>query len=354
MIFSESEKNKLLDEFPNIKLSYENLLHKKVYHNTNDLYLAIPQGKKCFLWFREINEQPCCLILEFGKNNNFYDMKIKIVSCCFNYQLSYGTIVYGTYFYYNNTSLFTLEDIFYYKGDLVSNKIWKDKFDLFSILLENDIKQVKYNDKFIIIGLPVMTTCKNDMIKQLEVISYKIKHIQMRNTSKKNVSDFIPYHIFLDNKENNLLRNNVVVSTHIQENLANTPEHKIIKNREIVFKIKPDIQNDIYHLYCLDNSNNLMYYDVASIPNFTTSVMMNKLFRNIKENSNLDYLEESDNEDEFENDKQDRFVYLDKEYNMICRYNFRFKKWHPISIADNNKNISSYNEVLNLTKITKR
>ena len=39
---------------------------------------------------------------------------------------------------------------------------------------------------------------------------------------------------------------------------------------------------------------------------------MNKIFRNIKENDKLDALEESDDEDEFENDKSDKFVYLDK------------------------------------------
>ena len=37
---------------------------------------------------------------------------------------------------------------------------------------------------------------------------------------------------------------------------------------------------------------------------------MNSLFRNIKENGNLDLLEESDDEEEFENIALDKFVYL--------------------------------------------
>ena len=40
---------------------------------------------------------------------------------------------------------------------------------------------------------------------------------------------------------------------------------------------------------------------------------MNSLFRNIKENRNLDLLEESDDEEEFENTSLDKFVDLDKE-----------------------------------------
>ena len=38
---------------------------------------------------------------------------------------------------------------------------------------------------------------------------------------------------------------------------------------------------------------------------------MNELFRNIKENSNLDLLEESDDEEEFENVNPDKYVYLE-------------------------------------------
>jgi hypothetical protein len=62
---------------------------------------------------------------------------------------------------------------------------------------------------------------------------------------------------------------------------------------------------------------------------------MNKLFRNIKENANLDALEESDDEAEFENDKEDKFVFLDKSYKMVCQFNNKFKKWVPISLANN-------------------
>jgi hypothetical protein len=67
---------------------------------------------------------------------------------------------------------------------------------------------------------------------------------------------------------------------------------------------------------------------------------MNKLFRIIKENNNLDALEESDDEEEFENEKEDRFVYLNKEYKMECVYNYKFKKWKPVKLADNNSNIT--------------
>ena len=103
--------------------------------------------------------------------------------------------------------------------------------------------------------------------------------------------------------------------------------------------VKADIQNDIYHLYNPDenanaNANANANIDnelIASIPDYKTSVMMNSLFRNIKENNSLDALEESDDEDEFENVNLDKFVDLSKKIKMKCIYNYKFKKWTPIA-----------------------
>ena len=75
------------------------------------------------------------------------------------------------------------------------------------------------------------------------------------------------------------------------------------------------------------------FYNIACIPDYKTSIMMNSLFRIIKENKNLDALEESDDEDEFENINEDKYVFLDKKYNMRCEYSHRFKKWIPREIT---------------------
>jgi hypothetical protein len=61
---------------------------------------------------------------------------------------------------------------------------------------------------------------------------------------------------------------------------------------------------------------------------------MNKLFRNIKENDNLDLLEESDDEEEFQNENIDRFVDMKKSFLFVCRYNYKFKKWFPVKLFD--------------------
>jgi hypothetical protein len=116
-------------------------------------------------------------------------------------------------------------------------------------------------------------------------------------------------------------------------------------NKEVVFLVKADIQNDIYYLYSLAPDLTEEQHSTAHIQDFNASVMMNKLFRNIKENQNLDALEESDDEEEFENERADKFVYLDRSLKMVCQFNHKFKKWAPIKIADKNSRVIASSEV---------
>jgi len=60
---------------------------------------------------------------------------------------------------------------------------------------------------------------------------------------------------------------------------------------------------------------------------------MNRLFRNIAENRSLDALEESEDESGFENTEPDKYVSLNKEYLMVCRFHKRFCRWVPLEIA---------------------
>lgn len=341
-MLNDQEKEVILSELPNIKLSYENIIHKNVY---SDFVLAIPEGKKCFAWFTSNENGNICYILELKENKQVCD--IKIVNCCFDNRLSYGTIFYGTIFNYLNNSFFSIEDIFFYKGTNVSNYNWIKKLELFERIMTNDIKQISYNKSFIIFGLPLIKINLYDLLNEINNIKYKIKGIQFRNYNDKNISWYLELTNIIKSSQDLKQKKYTtppkqVTNTNLKSDCKNANK----KERLAVFQVKPEIQNDIYYLYCYDNvSKSLVHYNIACIPDFKTSVMMNKLFRNIKENSNLDLLEESDNEDEFENEKEDRFVYLDREYNMLCSYNYKFKKWVPLKLADENMKIISLEKV---------
>ena len=115
--------------------------------------------------------------------------------------------------------------------------------------------------------------------------------------------------------------------------------------KRAIFKIIPDIDPDIYHLFVYKNGIE-EYYDMAFVPDYKTSVFMNKIFRNIKENENLDAIEESDDEEEFENNREDKYVYLDRHFKLVCEYNSKFKRWVPISLAGENDKITTYNMII--------
>jgi len=114
-MLSEQDKQLLLTEFPeNIKLSYENIIHKKVYNA--DINLAIPCGIKSFLWFTVFKNKNICLLMI----THNHDIQIK--HACFSSDLSYGTILYGTLFFYKSNQFFSIEDIFYLKGKNIENE----------------------------------------------------------------------------------------------------------------------------------------------------------------------------------------------------------------------------------------
>jgi len=344
---SFADKQDLMSSFPNIKLCYDNIIHNKVENCSKnvdyDLCSAIPCGKKCFTWFTQLHNKNVCLVLELIDKKSIND--IKVYNCVFNNELvygKYGTIFYGTLFHYSQTPFFTIEDVFYCKGDDVSGNNWSRKFNILSNVFSNDIKQISYNKNFIVFGLPLMARDTDELKTLIEDVQYKIYNIQFRCFDKTNNLDSVllsginnviktsgaaPIH---ETKQEPLMQTQTPRSTQMlspKTQIANVPSKTLPK--DIVFKVKADIQNDIYHLYYIEN-NVEVFYNVAYIPDYKTSVMMNKLFRNIKENDNLDLLEESDDEEEFQNESIDRFVDINKSYLMICKFNHKFKKWYPV------------------------
>ena len=316
-----------LSEFPDIKLSYENITHKKVYNS--DMVMANPEGPKCFAWFTHYQDAPVCLIIDDKKQS------IKQVLCCFKTDLAYGTIVSGTIIAKNQ--FFAIQDIFHYKGSDVSRKNWTDKMGLFHSLFSNDLQQVAYNRNFVVFGLPPFANTYEEVIAQVKAIrGYRFPPLEKvepnvkRQDAKQVEGTSWQGPKMITNKgiaSSNPFQKRPLAPPFLKVDKVDKVD-RVSKMRESVFVVKPDIQNDIYHLYEGDK-----YHSVALIPDYKTSVMMNKLFRNIKENTNLDTLEESDDEDEFENERDDRFVFLDKSYKMVCAYNHKFKKWAPVRLV---------------------
>jgi len=335
-MISEEDTEIILTEFPNVKLSYENIIHKKVYPLKNDYLLIIPDGKKCFVWFTLYKDKPVCLLFELDNKNTKKIKTIKKIHCCFTNSLTYGTILYGTLFYHLNNKFFSIEDIFLYKGQDFSDHNYSNKLLKICLMLKNDIKQISYNSHFVVFGLPIISQTYEDLDKKIADIKYKINSIYYIDPNKKKSFLVLPFNEYNKKYQEQKIELECVPDINIKKSnkFSESPKTTVIQNKRDtqkiitkVFLCKPDIQNDIYHLYSLNNE----YVGLACIPDYKTSKMMNTLFRIIKENNDLDKLEESDDEDEFENPNIDKFVFLNKSYKMECEFNKKFKKWVPLN-----------------------
>ena len=191
------DKQTILSIFPNIKLSYENLSHKKVYYP--DMIFVIPEGKKCFAWFTYVNDKPSCLIIELGEDKNIVD--VKSINACFTNEISYGTIFYGTLLYHLNNKFFSIEDIFICKGEIIERENWNYKMKKISNLLKNDLKQVAYNNSFLVFGLPIICKTYDELENKIKNVKYKIDSIQFRLYNRTNNYLCISYDNYINQKQ---------------------------------------------------------------------------------------------------------------------------------------------------------
>lgn len=269
---------------------YNIVINKKI----NDAILfGIPNGIKCiyYIW----NDEH--IVIESNQSIIRYKNLIKKENIN-------GTALYGTYFVHKNEKeIFCIEDIFYWKNENTKNKSWFEKYELISIILNN--KLIKGN---LHLCVPIMAKSNNSFLKLQQGLQYSLKEVQYRNLLKVNEMKIMDICIYND---------------------PSTREIKKDESTEVIqykkFIVKPDINCDIYHLYSLKNT----YVGIAGIPDYKTSVYMNSIFRNIKENINLDYLFESDDEEEFQDNNPYKYVKINKVEIIKFYYNKKFNQWIP-------------------------
>ena len=327
MSLQEQDIKLVLQDFPKFELSYETMIHKKV-HNA-DILLAIPEGKKFLAWFTSYKADNVCFILELNESNNITNVSIVVTS--FTDKLALGTIFYGTMFKFNNINCFSIEELYYYKGKSYLSALYSTKLEILRDILKNEMSQSAFIPKFTVFGLPLMSNDFNLLLKEIQMLPYKISQIKFRFFDKHNSRKIVYIKYYKPGS---------------QTGTVNGVKKDMLTITKAVFKITADIEPDIYNLFIYKNGTE-EYYDTAIIPDYKTSVMMNKLFRNIKENDKLDAIEESDDDEDFEDVREDKYVYLDRSFKMNCEYNHKWKRWCPISLASDNDKIISLTQLSN-------
>ncbi len=334
-----------------------------------------------------MNKDDRPVIRKFHQENGWYPGRVRIFDACFDRTLVYGTVFGGVMFRMNSpcsnstngntntcmsSQFFSIHNIYWYKGNPVPSLNSSDHINLCEELFyQNNIRQIAYtNDKSVIFGLPILCNTVRDAEQIIRDLPYEVFALQYRYRSHNRVSQSIiqdriivtsapskgPVTIpisapaYVPTSTPTTARADAVSAVHAvsaAKQLFVQPSDDMLTNIQATFIVRPNIQNDIYELFVLSDNyrgRDVVFHNFAHIPGYKTSIMMNRLFRNIIENERLDTMEESEDETEFENTEPDKYVTLTKEYKMICRFNKRFCKWVPVELAMNG-DIITYGQV---------
>ena len=295
-----TNSNNILNYFPNIELCY-NLTYNKV--SNYRLILAIPQGNKCFIWFTKIYHKYVALLIYITdiKNGRYNFLNIYELNNKFNNELC-GTILYGCSFKFNDELYFSFEDIFYYKKTNVSLSTFFNKLTIINDILNDYIYKSTDTKNSIVIGIPLINTNYNNInIMIQQHISYQIHELKYITETQDEY--YVKY------KKNQ------------------RQQHYEKKQQTNIFKVIPGTKTDIYELHFYDKQlNEYKYHSIAFIPNYKSSIMMNKIFHGLKNYENLDYLEDSDDEFDSQSENNPKM--------MECIFDCKFKKWIPMNVIE--------------------
>ena len=354
----------VLSRFPHFELSYETISHRKVSEPYN-VALAIPLGKKYYIWFIFGGRKNVCYLMEITRDKRIGN--ITEIYTNFADTLSFGTVLYGTLSCDDKSptdnhrtpplvpssgvltiadisgtdtasqnKVFIIEDIFYRHGISVKHHTFNEKLGAIDTLFSEKSILLYDSPTEFSFGLPVMwkssgeDTDLNDK-QMIDKCGYTVHHIQYRS-----LTQIVPY-INMSAKPKQPQNITAGAVSDIEPIFhERIPSFNYIKPQykyNAVFMVKADIQFDIYHLYAYGANKSQVYCGLAGIPTYKTSMVMNGLFRNIRENRNIDYIEESDDEEDFENTQLDKYVSMEKMIPMECSFHKRFKKWVPLHVA---------------------
>jgi hypothetical protein len=384
---SQSQIQHLTKRMPAFELSYETIAHKKVYPSY-DVCLSIPTGKKYLCWFSFYDTKDVCYLMELNREKRVAQVRV-VPRISFDPKLSLGTLLYGTLVsenvqpnvYASSSSssvatppsmrtetkerfFFVMEDIYQYCGISMKNLVFGEKLGYLEQMLRTQLSGGVggggNKEENMRIVLPVLwgfreeNANETDLIHQYEKtrssIPYPVHHIQIRK-----LREISPYMNLVVNQilNKNNQRSYSGVSTpttadaakRLPSSVAATapplmevarytmdfskPQYRM----KTVFQVSADIQFDVYHLYACGRNKAMVYYNIAYIPNIQNSIFMNQLFRNIRENRNIDYIEESDDDEDFQDMREDKYVNLNKTLLIECSFHTKFKKWVPLRVV---------------------
>lgn len=324
--------------FPNFELQ---LLMKKIsktylYKTTNTIpntnkyqYIrTIPYGTRGFVWIKQYYGYVYTYFVTYKhKSYQFNTIKLNIPQTKLKLLANgnTGTILYGcntdTYLNNKKISYFILEHICFFQSENLLNRY---------SFTSNMKKQYYFVSNYVDINKKNMN---DDMLSKYRFICLSNTYI----TQKKTISPIILIQRILkqQNKVFTIQLYNeyemIYENRNVQKHIDTLKTSSNCTQQQVSFIVKPLCNEDIYSLYDIKTNE---YVGNAIIQTIKVSKFMNKLFRNIPENDNLDMIEESDDEEYFENTNTDKDIIV-KSMELPFIYNNRLKGWEPYMIKRN-------------------
>lgn len=305
-----------------------------------DICMAIPRGAKYYVWMTFKDTDDVCVFMNARTGEYFYE---KIVYS----PLCWGTVFYGTLLRAGRE--FVIENVFWFQGRATDRCTVLEKLTLIRDMFRDGgaaaaalPKQTKLTIAKIWYGVAAAAPPNT---YQILVISRAAAPPPPPKARPQ--STVAPPPPPTQTQKNPKCTAAAPPQQQKQNNNKNRP---LVAGEEREFYVRAGIGFDIYYLYpshaaaVAENAQKLL----AHIPDYRTSIFMNSMFRKICAdggvfqsvvdvgNGNkipLDYIEESDDEEEFENINCDKYVKLDVIQKIKCKYSTKFRKWCPISVA---------------------
>ena len=307
--------------------------------------VVVPKGPKSFAWFcsdDQGNDQ--CIFVELDRRGN--PMEAKIRPTVFNPHLCRGTVLYGTTVQSpaGQHSYFVAEDILRLTGESCAHIPYSDRLTLLIATMDRDLDQSVLSMNFVGFTLPCIFTKLSQAIytfinsNLLAYTPYAIHVWTDRSTQMLGtvvgldaVRRFpvqpliLPIRRSTETPSGTPSNRTTETPSSSRRPIRPTARHTDTVTTSRILDIRADQEQDTYH-----------YTDPTTgakqrllVNSFVVSVHLNRLFRNIRENIDLDTLEMSDDEETFENTAPDKFVNTEIVKQIPCTYNRRFAAYEP-------------------------
>lgn len=333
-------------------------------HPEKEVLIAIPNGKKSYLWFTNTGNDVCFSVPRNFKTQPQWTEVSTQITTQFP-QPFYGTLLSGTFVYppgnlssngSNTVEYFVADDIFYYAGISLSKSTFAHRLEYLCTFFHQYISTT-----------PITPQKSSSQNKQIEIVLvnmrgrnevsvkpiYRVHHWQLRNLSL-----VTPYYAlsFEPSSTNNIIQPNIPTApsssldksiTIQKSHVENTPPPVNVKKQwifqynlnayeqKVIFKIVPEEQCDVYTIYArepninYENSQPQIQWvscGYAGIFQYSTSKFLNYHCRNIT-SDHLDQIEESD--DEEETPLKPPTGTPTAQY-FECIFSPKFRKWIPM------------------------